>query len=177
MLPEPSGERREVLVRSILRILAITLAMLLLYAFVPVPGRSGVAAVLEMFAGLALFLVLVGWQLQTIVRAEYPVLRAVEAISLALLLLVITFSFTFLTLSRADPGSFSEHLDRVDAMYYTVSTLATVGFGDITPTSAGARIIVTFQMLLDLALVAGLVRLIILATRTGLQRRSGSEQT
>jgi hypothetical protein len=175
VLPGHPRERREVLARSILRILAIVTGMLLLYAFVPVPGSSGVAAVLEMIAGLVVFLVLVAWQLRTIVRADHPVLRAIEAIALALPLLLIIFAFTFLTLSRADPGSFSEHLDRVDAMYYTVSTLATVGFGDITPTSAGARIIVTFQMLLDLALVAGLVRLIILATRTGLQRRSASD--
>lgn len=176
-LPEHPRERRKVLVRSILRILAITLGMLLLYAFVPVPGRSGAAAVIEMIAGLALFVVLVAWQLRKIVRAEHPVLRAVELIAFSLPLLIIVFAFTFLTLSRADPGSFSEHLDRVDAMYYTVSTLATVGFGDITPTSAGARIIVTFQMLLDLALVAGLVRLVILATRTGLERRGASDNT
>ena len=81
-------------------------------------------------------------------------------------------SFTYLTLSRAEPQSFSEDLGRVDAMYYTVSTVATVGFGDITPDSTAARVVVTFQMLLDLALIAGLVRLVVLATRTGLRRQN-----
>ncbi len=159
------------LVRSGLRILGIALGMLLLYAVVPVPGTSGAAALLGMLAGLALFVVLVGWQLHTIVRAEHPVLRAVEAISFALPMLVVIFAFTFLTISHADPQSFSEPLGRVDAMYFTVSTVATVGFGDVTPTSPGARVAVTFQMLFDLALLAGLVRLVILATRTGLRRQ------
>lgn len=171
VLPEHPGERRRLLVRSGLRILGIVAGMLLIYAFVPVPGTSGVAALIGLLVGLVLFVVLVGWQLRTIVRAEHPVLRAVEAIAFALPLLIVVFAFTYLTISRADPQSFSEPLSRVDAMYFTVSTVSTVGLGDITPTSAGARIAVIFQMLFDLALLAGLVRLVVLATRTGLRRK------
>jgi hypothetical protein len=154
-----------------LRILGVVLGMLLLYAFVPVPGTSGAMALFGMLAGLMLFVVLVAWQLRTIVRAEHPVLRAVEAVTFALPLLVVIFAFTFLTISDADPQSFSERLDRVDAFYFTVSTVSTVGIGDITPVSPGARIVVTFQMLFDLALLAGLVRLVVLATRSGLRRK------
>lgn len=171
VLPDHPGERRRVLVGSALRILGIALGMFVLYAVVPVPGTSGAAALVGMVAGLGFFVVLVGWQLHTIVRAEHPVLRAAEAVVFALPLLLVIFAFTFLTISRADPQSFSEPLGRVDAMYFTVSTLATVGFGDLTPTSPGARIVVTFQMLFDLALLAGLVRLVVLATRTGLRRK------
>jgi voltage-gated potassium channel len=174
-LPDHPGMRRQVLVRSGLRILGIALGMLLLYAVVPIPGTSGAAAtLLGMAAGLVLFLVLVGWQIHTIVRAEHPVLRAAEVVAFALPMLVVVFAFTFLTISRADPQSFSEPLGRVDAMYFTVSTVATVGFGDITPISAAARTVVTFQMLFDLALLAGLVRLLVLATRTGLRRQEAA---
>lgn len=172
VLPDHPQERRRVLARSGLRILGIALGMLLLYAFVPVPGTSGAAALFGMIAGLLLFAALMGWQLRTIVRAEHPVLRAVEAIALALLMLVVVFAFTYLALSRIDSQSFSEELGRVDSMYYTVSTLSTVGLGDITPISTPARIVVTFQMLLDLALIAGMVRLVVLATRTGLRRQN-----
>jgi voltage-gated potassium channel len=174
VLPEHPRDRRRLFIRSGLRILGVALGALLLYAFVPVPGSSGVAAVLGMLAGLILFLVLVGWQLHSIVRAEHPVVRAVEAIAFALLMLVAVFAFTYLTISRADPQSFSEALGRVDAMYFTVSTVSTVGLGDITPISAGARTVVTFQMLFDLALLAGLVRLVILATQAGLRRKEAA---
>ncbi len=172
VLPGHPRERRRLIARSGLRILATTLGMFVLYAFVPVPGSSGAAALLGMIGGLLVFVGLIGWQLHTIVRAEHPVLRAIEVVAFALPLLVVVFAFTYLSLSRADSASFSEHLDRVDAMYYTVSTVTTVGIGDITPTSVGARILVTFQMLFDLMLIAGLVRLVILATRTGLRRQN-----
>jgi voltage-gated potassium channel len=177
VLPDHPGERRRVLARTALRVLGIALGMLLLYVLVPVPGTSGAAALFWMVVGLLFFVVLVGWQLRAIVRAEHPVLRAVEVIAFALPMLVFIFAFTFLTISRADPQSFSEPLGRVDALYFTVSTVATVGFGDITPSSAGARMVVTFQMLFDLALLAGLVRLVVLATRTGLRRQEAETGT
>ena len=120
VLPDHPQERRRVLVRSALRILGIALGMFLLYAIVPVPGTSGAAALLGMVVGLVLFVLLVGWQLHTIVRAEHPVLRAAEVVVFALPMLVVIFAFTFLTISRADPQSFSEPLNRVDAMYFTV---------------------------------------------------------
>ncbi len=49
---------------------------------------------------------------------------------------------------------------KVDAVYFTVTTLATVGFGDITPTSQSARLVVTVQMIFDLTVVAVAARLI-----------------
>ncbi len=170
----PAGpEGRRLVVRSTLRILGLVLGLLVLYAFVPFPGDSSEAAALfGMIGGLVFFVALVGWQIRQIMSDPRPVLRAIEAVALAIPLLVVVFAFTYLTLSRADPASFSEHLDRIDSFYYTVSTLTTVGFGDITAESAGARILVTVQMLFDLVLIAGLVRLIILATRTGLRRQS-----
>jgi hypothetical protein len=168
-------QRRRLALRTALRVLGMALGLMALYALVPVPGDSSKAAALVgMIGGLLLFVALVGWQLRQIVGAGRPVLRAIEAVGFALPLLIFVFSFSYLTLSQADPGSFSEDLGRVDAVYYTVSTLTTVGFGDITADSTGARILVTIQMLFDLALIAGLARLIVLATRTGL-RRKGAE--
>jgi hypothetical protein len=50
------------------------------------------------------------------------------------------------------PANFSTHaLTRTDALYFTVTVFSTVGFGDITAASQSARLVVTAQMLLDLA--------------------------
>jgi voltage-gated potassium channel len=172
VLPGGSRERRRLIARSALRILITTLGLLVLYLFVPVPGTSGAGALAGLIAGLVVFVVLVGRQIRTILRAEHPLMRAIEVVAFAIPLLVVVFAFTYLSLSRADSASFSEHLSRIAALYYTVSTLCTVGFGDITANSDAARILVTLQMLFDIALVGGLVRLIILAARTGLRRQS-----
>jgi voltage-gated potassium channel len=171
VLPDDARERRRMIARSGLRILVTTVGLLVLYALVPAAGRSGAGALVGLIIGLVVFVALIGWQIRAIARAEHPVARAVEVIALALPMLMVVFAFTYLSISRADPGSFSEHLDRIDAIYYTVSTISTVGFGDIAAESSAARILVTIQMLFDLALIAGLVRLVMLATRTGLQRR------
>ena len=170
--PADPRERRRVVGRTLLRSLAVTVGLLLLYAFVPVPERFGLGALLGLTVGLVVFVILVGWQIRAIVRAEHPVLRAVEVLAFAVPLLVVVFAFTYLSLSRADSGSFSEHLSRIDAMYYTVSTTCTVGFGDVTAETNAARILVTLQMLFDLAPIAILVRLVILATRAGVYRRT-----
>jgi hypothetical protein len=176
VLPGDPRERRRMIIRSGIRILAMTGGLLVLYALVPIPGTSGIGALVGMTIGLIGFLGLIGLQIRTIVRAEHPVLRAFEVVAFAVPLLVAVFAFTYLSLSRQEAVSFTEHLDRVGALYYTVSTLSTVGFGDIAARSDAARILVTVQMLFDLALIGVLVRLVILVTRAGLRRQSASEE-
>jgi hypothetical protein len=162
--------RRE-MIRSGVRISATTVVLLVLYAVVPVPGSLGGLAVLSLIGGFAAFVGLLAWQVRSIVQAAHPVLRAVEVVAFAIPLLIVVFAFIYLSLSRGNEASFSEKLNHVDALYYTVTTVSTVGFGDITAETNSARILVTLQMLLDLALIAGLVRIVILATRAGLQRQ------
>ena len=43
-------------------------------------------------------------------------------------------------------------------MYFTVTTLATVGYGDIHPTGPPARAVVTTQIILNLAFLGIVVR-------------------
>ena len=86
-------------------------------------------------------------------------------------LLVLLFASVYLAMARASPASFSTHqLTRTDALYFTVTTFTTVGFGDITPASQGARLVVTAQMILDL-LVLGLgIRVFVGAVQLGRQQ-------
>ena len=170
-LPGDARARRRVIVATLIQIAVVTVVLLVLYATVPVPGTSGAGALVAMLAGMAVFAVVVGLQVRAIVRAEYPVARALALVGFALPILLAAFAFTYLSVSDADPASFSEELDRVGAFYFTVTTLATVGFGDISAQSDAARVLVTTQMLFDLALIAGLARLIVLAARVGLHRR------
>jgi hypothetical protein len=171
ILPGDAHARRRLVVGTSLRILATIFVLSILYALVPVPGRSGAAALAGLVAGLLVFAALVGWQTRSIAQAHQPVLRAVEVVAFALPLLVVVFAFTYLSLSEADPKAFSEELDRVGALYFAVSILGTVGFGDIVPLTDATRLLVTLQTLLDIALIAGFARIVVVATRTGLRRR------
>jgi hypothetical protein len=74
--------------------------------------------------------------------------------------------------AQDDPANFSTHtLTRTDALYFTVTVFATVGFGDISATSQVARCFVTAQMILDL-LVLGLgVRVFVGAVQRSRQQQ------
>ncbi|MCU0262810.1 MAG: potassium channel family protein [Candidatus Nanopelagicales bacterium] len=71
--------------------------------------------------------------------------------------------------ARVAATAFSEPLDRVGALYFTVTVLATVGFGDIHPVSSLARAAVTGQMVMDVVLVGVVVRVLVAAARISLQ--------
>ena len=46
---------------------------------------------------------------------------------------------------------------RTDALYFTVVTLGTVGYGDVHPVGQAARLIATTQIAFDLVFVAALL--------------------
>ena len=168
------GERRHHLARAA-RSLAKTLiqaAVLLgVYALIPVGTNLGTGAVVRGAIALAVFLVVVGWQLSRVTRAEHPRLRAAEALVVAFVLLVLGFAYIYLAVSRGDPASISEHLDRVGAVYFALTNITTVGFGDIVARSDAARIVVCAQLILDVILIFGVVRVYFSAAEIVRQRR------
>ena len=71
------------------------------------------------------------------------------------------FAALYLGMSVSDPSHFTEPLSHVGAFYFTVVVASTVGFGDITPNDDITRIIVTGQMLVNIALIGVGVRAIL----------------
>lgn len=137
----------------------------------PIGKHTGLSVILRMVAGLALVAVVLWWQLQRILRADLPELRATEALSVIVPLFLLVYSTIYLTLSHALPKAFSTPLDHTRALYFTITVFSTVGFGDIVPRTDTARIVVSVQMLLDLVLIGVVVRLLINAAQSGLGRR------
>jgi voltage-gated potassium channel len=78
-------------------------------------------------------------------------------------LFLILFAWIYLTMARAYPHSFGVPLDRISALYFTVSVFSTV-----------ARLVIIVQMLADLAVVAVVIRLILGAAARGVDRLRGS---
>jgi isopentenyl phosphate kinase len=52
-----------------------------------------------------------------------------------------------------------------------ITVISTVGFGDITPKTDAAMIVVSFQIMLDLVLLVGIVRAVFFAAQVGVRRR------
>ena len=60
--------------------------------------------------------------------------------------------------SRVDPGPL---VNRIDALYYSAATLSTVGYGDFTPTSSAARLLVIWQLGTAMLMLLGVFPLIV----------------
>ena len=65
------------------------------------------------------------------------------------------------TLVNRKPDVAEQLTDPFDALYFSVVTLATVGYGDYVPASAGARLLVTWEIGTGALLVAGTFALLI----------------
>ena len=95
-------------------------------------------------------------------------LRGLEVVAVSAPLLVLGFAAAYFSAEHADPGSFTQGLTRLDAAYFSVTVLATVGFGDIAPVTELSRSLVMTQMVLDLVFVGLVLRVLMQAVR---QRR------
>ncbi len=168
------GKRRHLVALTVGKTAAGLIVLLGVYALLPAHLLTDVGAIAWLSVGLLVVGGVLGWQLRAIVRADYPGLRAVTALVLTITLFVVVFSLAYLSLSSADPASFSEHVDRSSAFYFTVSILSTVGFGDISARTDEARIVVTLQMVLDLTLVAVIGKVIYGSARASLRDRKDS---
>jgi voltage-gated potassium channel len=158
--------RRHVL-GSLLRVCIVTTTLFVLYALAPLGRPEGTTAA-QLAWSIIIFIVVISWQILAVTRSPHPRLRAVEAVAVSLPFFLLLFAATYFVMGRADPASFTEPLTRIDAFYFTVTVFATVGFGDITPYTEVARVVVIVQMLADLLLI-GLIAKVLL----GIVQRRG----
>jgi hypothetical protein len=158
----PSAIPLRVVLSATARVVAVVVVLMLAYAVIPV--RSGTAARnAVLWAGLLALVVLgvaFASQVRRILSSRYPLVAGVEALVVVLTVFIIGFALTYLSLAGGDPGAFTQPLDKPAAVYFTVTVLSTVGFGDISAASTAARVVVTVQMLADLALIAVTLRVV-----------------
>jgi len=151
--------------RSIARTAVVTGTMVAVYVTAPLGQRPVGSIAAQLLLELAALVLVLVWQIRLVGRSPHPVLRGVEALVVIVLLLVLTFAATYVVVDHNSPGSFSEALSRLDAAYFSVTVLATVGFGDITPLTEAARSLVMAQMLVDLAFVGLVAKVLVGAVR------------
>jgi voltage-gated potassium channel len=144
--------------RSAVASVALVAAATVVYFVLPVPGpmRQSSWAVM-FFLGAAVLGVLI---LVAILR----LLRAGEDARIRGLILLLTLTVLFFSWSDDSaaklPGQFTQLASKTDALYFNVSTLATVGFGDVHPIGELARGAVTVQIVFNLVFLGTAVSLI-----------------
>jgi voltage-gated potassium channel len=165
----PSARRRRRTLLGVLRSLATTVVLVVLYYVLPLDHVTNVPVTLAV--GLVVLAVATALQLQMIARSAFPAVRAIEALATTVPLFLLLFASVYVVMAEASPENFSAHtLTRTDALYFTVTVFSTVGFGDITAASQSARLVVTVQMLLDLAALGLVVRAFVSAVQLARQQ-------
>jgi voltage-gated potassium channel len=165
-----SAPPRRVLIVALLRSLLSVVVVVTIYFRLPLSNLSESRTIIEFVIGLLLVVVVLAGQVLAILRSPYPLTRTVEALSTTGPFFLILFAITHFVIAGAEPGSYSQQMTRLDALYFTVTTFATVGYGDISPASQGARFVALLQMVLGLILVGVIARVITGAAQLGMKR-------
>jgi hypothetical protein len=158
-------------VRALLRAVGSTVVLVAIYYLLPLDHTSAWAAVTMLAAGLVVLVALVAFQVRSIVGSPFPGLRAVEALATSVPLFLLLFAGTYLVMAAISAGNFTQPLTHTDALYFTITVFATVGFGDITARTEAARLVVSGQMIADLVIIGLGARIIVGAVRLGRQRQ------
>jgi len=147
--------------------IAAVAAMILCYMLVPAPSGQESAFALICFGVVAMlaYVGLTAFAVRRLRTAHKPVLEGALLLAIMATLLIMSFSWMYLSLAAADPAAFTEPITKISGIYFTVSIISTVGFGDITAKTDLARMTVTAQMLLGITLLTVGVRIVMQSAR------------
>ena len=152
------------------------LFILLIMSLVPKnPGDPIVYPVVLTILGIALYIWFFRRQVKGVYKAQYPTLRAIESLILVAAMFLAIFAMVYVMVSINDPNAFTEQLDSFSGYYFSLTVLATVGFGDITPVTTVARSFTMVQMALDIAFIAIIIKVMSAAARRALAQRAQRE--
>lgn len=159
-------QRRRNVVGTTIQVAVTWVLMFGVYYFVTFDDLTSGETLMRLVLGIAVFALVLAWQLRQVRRDDLPLLRAIQALAVTIPLFLVVFAAVYLSLAQASPTHFSEPINHTGALYLVITVFSTVGFGDITPESDFTRILVSGQMLLDLVVLGAVVRLLVYAVKT-----------
>lgn len=154
-----TGSRSQDGWRAWLRQALTLIGLLLIFYAVPVRafGLSGrtVFSVGLILAGVACLAWAITAQVRRQMRADPD--ADVQSLVMLLELVAVVFAFGYFLLEFTTPGQIAGLETRTDALYFTLSTLTTIGYGDVHAVGQLARAMVIVQVVFDVVFVAAVV--------------------
>jgi voltage-gated potassium channel len=144
--------------RSLARVAAASALLLAAYYVVPVePGVHGWRLVVRSLSSV-LGVVVAAWlairQVHRQLRAAGDEEPPLAGLAIALVGGVAAFALADYVLAMSAPDQFAGLRTRTDALYFALGTLLTVGYGDVHAQGQAARLLVSAQMLFNIAVLA-----------------------
>ncbi|MEZ5180938.1 MAG: potassium channel family protein [Acidimicrobiales bacterium] len=144
---------------GVVRAVAIVGIALAVYFTLPFHGEHWPVAVALGMGAVVASVPITLHRVERIRTSDHPVAEAVEAVAILASLILVAFATTYYAIATNTDQIPGIHT-KIDSFYFTITTVATVGFGDIVPTGQAARMIVAVQILLNISLIAGSFRLV-----------------
>jgi voltage-gated potassium channel len=166
------ADRGRVQLRLVLRTTLAIVLLVVAYYQAPLDRPLTFASGVLFVGALLLAALVVIAEVRGILASPRPLLRAIRVIALGLPLLLVLFAATYITVAGQQANAFTEPLSRTDGLYFTVTTFATVGYGDISPQTELARVLVTVQMLVGLVAVGVIAKVVLGAVRVAQERNT-----
>ncbi|MFR9779832.1 potassium channel family protein, partial [Micromonospora sp. MS34] len=159
---ENRGVANESFRRERRRAAAAIALLLVAYFAVPMePDPNGLRLALRSLGTLVLVLVvafLVTGQVRRQLAVEQPTgdaeIRALLRLAVALIAGLLVFALADYVVANSRPGEFSGLRTRIDALYFALTTLTTVGYGDVHAQGQIARVVVCAQMVFSIGVIA-----------------------
>ena len=156
-----------------IRLLGMTTLLVMFYFLVPVDAHPSGGLALRGVGALVVFValgaVVVGQVRIVLTDTE----RHLDGLLLAILLVWAVFSLAYYVMARHQPGQMADLSTRLDALYFTASTILTIGFGDVHAVGQAARVLVLVQMGFDVVFVTAAAQVISGRLRHRATARSG----
>jgi hypothetical protein len=159
-----------------LKTAATVAAMVVIYFVIPLNQRDdplsvAAATTIALIAALLLAF-LAASRIRAVLGGDID--EGVHGLVSVFALAVLGFAVGYFLLARSDPGQLAGLNTRLDSLYFTLTTLASIGFGDIHPSGQASRAVACVNILFNVVIVAALARTILGAVRA---RRTGSQTT
>lgn len=135
------------------------------YVLAPLGTRPWLGVLVSLTA-LACALPFLARRARVVRLSNTPLIDALRAIAVFGTMLIVAFASLHYAVAVNVDGQYSGIETKLDGVYYTVTVLGTVGFGDITADGQAARALATANILFNLVALGVGLRLVTFAAQS-----------
>ena len=137
-----------------LRLATALILVLVAYALVPTSLEARAGTLGRLLAVLALLVGAAVVMIRQLRLSAFDWDRGIDGLVVAVEVMTVAFALVFYLIALQDPGQVVGLHTRIDSLYFTASTMLTVGYGDIHAEGQLARTLVLIQMVFDVIFIA-----------------------
>lgn len=160
-----------------LRLTSTVGLILVVYFTVPVRLDDDEGLVTRSLITLAVLVALTAWTVLQLRRQAFGTPRNGDGLVAVVMVVIVVFALAYYVLEQQRPHELVGLRTRIDALYFAVSTLVTIGYGDVHAEGQTARALVLVQIVFNVVFVATAARLLSSRVRSAAERRAVERST